>query len=136
MKLLDASSRVGVPGIQNLGNTCFFNAILQALAAVASFQEFLQEIERAARATGHDIPFTRALRDCLQGAAVNEKLLLGLGLTVGGSQRWRRGTARRRARQSCRARSTPSSSTSYRPSAATSSRCGPQRGLNPVDTDG
>lgn len=67
MKLLDASARLCVPGIQNLGNTCFFNAILQALASVGSFQEYLQEIERGSRATGHDIPFTRALRDCLEG---------------------------------------------------------------------
>lgn len=67
MKLLDATTRVSVPGIQNLGNTCFFNAILQALASVSSFQEYLQEIERSARATSHDIPFTRALRDCLEG---------------------------------------------------------------------
>jgi hypothetical protein len=69
MKLLDATTRVSVPGIQNLGNTCFFNAILQALASVSSFQEYLQEIERSARATSHDIPFTRALRDCLEGSS-------------------------------------------------------------------
>lgn len=73
MKLLDATSRVAVPGIQNLGNTCFFNAILQSLASVASFQEYLQEIERSARATSHDIPFTRALRDCLEALAPREQ---------------------------------------------------------------
>jgi ubiquitin C-terminal hydrolase len=53
-----------VPGIQNLGNTCFFNAILQALASLRSYNEYLSQIVGIAQ---NKLPFTEALKDCLDG---------------------------------------------------------------------
>lgn len=67
--VVDEYQRYVVPGIQNLGNTCFFNAILQALASLGSFQEYLDEVVRQSRLRAHAcrIPFTGALRDCIDG---------------------------------------------------------------------
>lgn len=42
--LLEDSSSTGVSGISNLGNTCFLNAILQALSACNTFITFLNSL--------------------------------------------------------------------------------------------
>lgn len=60
---------VKVPGIQNLGNTCFFNAILQALAAVDSFREYLEQVIAQSALRGQSEPFTRALAQCISDLA-------------------------------------------------------------------
>ncbi|DBA00984.1 TPA: hypothetical protein N0F65_006245 [Lagenidium giganteum] len=61
--------RCVVPGIQNLGNTCFFNAILHALASGSSFGEYLDHVVEQARSKGRAIPFTKALKDCIDELA-------------------------------------------------------------------
>ncbi|KAL1190291.1 Ubiquitin carboxyl-terminal hydrolase 27 [Cardamine amara subsp. amara] len=58
-----------VPGLQNLGNNCFLNVILQALASCKDFRSFLEWVIEDARDTvtgGEQFPLTFALSALLQ----------------------------------------------------------------------
>ncbi|KAH1032779.1 hypothetical protein J1N35_044953 [Gossypium stocksii] len=60
-----------VPGLQNLGNNCFLNVILQALASCSYFQSFLQKILDECESTlvdrqGESLPLTITLSDLLE----------------------------------------------------------------------
>uniref|UniRef100_A0A1J3GQN0 ubiquitinyl hydrolase 1 n=1 Tax=Noccaea caerulescens TaxID=107243 RepID=A0A1J3GQN0_NOCCA len=57
-----------VPGLQNLGNNCFLNVILQALASCKDFRSFLQWVLEDAREAEEDeqLPLTFALSTLLQ----------------------------------------------------------------------
>ncbi|KAK8638213.1 hypothetical protein V6N13_136653 [Hibiscus sabdariffa] len=60
-----------VPGLQNLGNNCFLNVILQALASCSYFQAFLQKILDKCESTliegqCESLPLTITLTDLLE----------------------------------------------------------------------
>ncbi|KAE8679065.1 Ubiquitin carboxyl-terminal hydrolase 27 [Hibiscus syriacus] len=60
-----------VPGLQNLGNNCFLNVILQALASCSHFQPFLQKILEKCESTlvegqCESLPLTITLSDLLE----------------------------------------------------------------------
>ncbi|CAH2075962.1 unnamed protein product [Thlaspi arvense] len=57
-----------VPGLQNLGNNCFLNVILQALASCKDFRSFLQWVIEDTRAGDEDqhFPLTFALSTLLE----------------------------------------------------------------------
>jgi ubiquitin carboxyl-terminal hydrolase 30 len=64
-----------VPGLQNLGNNCFLNVILQALASCKDFRSFLQWVLEDARGSlageqEEQLPLTFALSALLQGIIV------------------------------------------------------------------
>ncbi|XP_038901491.1 ubiquitin carboxyl-terminal hydrolase 27 [Benincasa hispida] len=70
-----------VPGLQNLGNNCFFNVILQALASCVFFQPFLQKfVEEFELHEGMSeaLPLTVSLAALLQelGAISSERVVL------------------------------------------------------------
>ncbi|ETV95380.1 hypothetical protein H310_11262 [Aphanomyces invadans] len=56
---------VSVPGLRNLGNSCYFNAVLQALAASGCFQEYLTGLVEAGDVASEQRPFTSVLQQCL-----------------------------------------------------------------------
>ncbi|XP_023634513.1 ubiquitin carboxyl-terminal hydrolase 27 isoform X2 [Capsella rubella] len=66
---------VHVPGLQNIGNNCFLNVILQALASCKDFRSFLQWVIEDARDTvagelDQQFPLTFALSALLQELCV------------------------------------------------------------------
>lgn len=69
----DEDEAILVPGLQNLGNNCFLNVILQALASCKDFRSYLQWVIDDASETvsgqeedGEQFPLTLALSDLLQ----------------------------------------------------------------------
>ncbi|ESQ53193.1 hypothetical protein EUTSA_v10025021mg [Eutrema salsugineum] len=72
LNLLDAGADAFlVPGLQNLGNNCFLNVILQALASCKDFRNFLQWVIEDTRETvagelDEHLPLTFALSTLLQ----------------------------------------------------------------------
>ncbi|XVF79275.1 hypothetical protein PTKIN_Ptkin14bG0208500 [Pterospermum kingtungense] len=72
-----------VPGLQNLGNNCFLNVILQALASCSYFQSFLQKIldeyeSSPVEGQGENLPLTITLSYLLEelGTAGERKVAL------------------------------------------------------------
>ncbi|KAK0417546.1 hypothetical protein QR680_013074 [Steinernema hermaphroditum] len=55
-----------VPGLQNIGNTCFANSLLQALASSPSFVNWLNNLDYS-RVPLRKVQFLMALRDTLNG---------------------------------------------------------------------
>ncbi|KAH9717959.1 ubiquitin carboxyl-terminal hydrolase 27 [Citrus sinensis] len=55
-----------VPGLQNLGNNCFLNVILQALASCTCFLPFLQKVMGECEEPDEDLPLTVALASLLE----------------------------------------------------------------------
>ncbi|VVB09711.1 unnamed protein product [Arabis nemorensis] len=55
-----------VPGLANLGNNCFLNVILQALASCKDFRVFLQWVIEDASETDEQFPLTCALSSLLE----------------------------------------------------------------------
>ncbi|KAF5960365.1 hypothetical protein HYC85_001574 [Camellia sinensis] len=64
-----------VPGLQNLGNNCFLNVILQALASCSCFQSFLRKTEEEFESLlGEEwvesLPLTVALASLMEGSVL------------------------------------------------------------------
>uniref|UniRef100_A0A0V0GUT9 Putative ovule protein n=1 Tax=Solanum chacoense TaxID=4108 RepID=A0A0V0GUT9_SOLCH len=60
-----------VPGLQNLGNNCFLNVVLQALASCKSFGKFLEQVveecEGSSMEGSRDLPVIAALASLVEG---------------------------------------------------------------------
>lgn len=73
---LNDNTRITIRGIRNLGNTCYFNAILQALAASRSFQVYLDEL--VTRASSRIPAVSTALQSCMEGSRRSADVNVGL----------------------------------------------------------
>jgi ubiquitin C-terminal hydrolase len=67
-------SRPAVAGLCNLGNTCYFNAALQAMASSRHFTDCISNISAAFEATAkpeqqEDTSLAQQLQACLKAAA-------------------------------------------------------------------
>ncbi|MCD7451980.1 hypothetical protein HAX54_014506 [Datura stramonium] len=56
-----------IPGLQNLGNNCFLNVVLQALASCKSFSKFLEQAVQGSSMEGNrDLPVVAALASLVE----------------------------------------------------------------------
>ncbi|KAL5059555.1 hypothetical protein RYX36_031159 [Vicia faba] len=53
-----------IPGLQNLGNNCFLNVVLQALASCVCFQSFLDSVIAEYENDDENMPLRTVLREC------------------------------------------------------------------------
>lgn len=51
----DVQQALEISGLKNVGNSCFINAVLQSLASLPPFQEYLETITQSARISGSGV---------------------------------------------------------------------------------
>ena len=72
--LMDDSDTEGVSGISNLGNTCFLNAILQALSACSYFASFLTSLRPLKNNEDPESQITKELCEFLESLSSGRPL--------------------------------------------------------------